>query len=185
MEDPREMLGRANAGDEKAWRDIVRRYQRLVYATIRNFRVDPADAEDIFQESFLRLHTHGTRLRDARALARWLIVTTRRLCLDHLARQKVSAKLAADLDPPSTADAQLDVLVRLERAQEVREALAELPTRCRDVLRLLYLEQDRLEYEAIATQLEMPIGSIGPTRARCLEQLLRRLRASRAREEGT
>ena len=178
------MLERASAGDEAAWRDIVRRYQRLVYATIRHFRVAPSDAEDIFQESFLRLHTHAARLQDGRALARWLIVTTRHLCLDHLARERASAKLAAGLDPPLQPDAELDVLVRLERAQEVREALEELPERCRDLLRLLYFEPGRPEYEKVASTLKIPIGSIGPTRGRCLEQLLRRLRANRARDEG-
>jgi RNA polymerase sigma factor (sigma-70 family) len=181
MDDSRAVLSRAAAGDETAWREIVDRYQRLVFATIRSFRIDLSEAEDIFQEAFLRLHAHAMRVRDARALASWLIVTTRHLCVDHLARRQASARMAAALEPPVQPDSPLDLLIRLERAQEVREAIATLPPRCRDLLRALYFEREKPSYEDVAKALKVPVGSVGPTRARCLGQLLRQLRLRRAR----
>src|SRR6185436_16813247 len=89
MTDAAELLEREARGDEAAWREIVARYQRLVYATVRGFRLEPDDAEDVFQETFLRLHRHAGRLRNPNGLARWLVQTTHRLCLDHLQRRRV------------------------------------------------------------------------------------------------
>lgn len=171
-----DLLRRASAGDESAWREIVAHFQRLVYATIRSFRIAPSDAEDLFQETFLRLHRHATGLRDSRALTRWLIVTARNLCIDHLERTHARTHVTLEsqtlaLDPAPLAD-----MIHFERAQIVREAIGELPERCRDLLWMLYFEQDGPDYEAAARALGMPLGSVGPTRMRCLEELLRILR---------
>jgi len=176
MTDAAELLERAARGDEAAWREIVARYQRLVYATVRGFRLEPDDAEDVFQETFLRLHRHAGRLRNPNGLARWLVQTTHRLCLDHLQRRRVRGEttLTDQLRDPA-----LDVSEhheRLQRAQHVREALAELPPRCRALLDQLYFQPERLDYREIGRRLDMPVGSIGPTRARCLEALMGRLR---------
>src|SRR5437762_2882236 len=129
MADADDLLALAGAGDERAWRQIVERYQRLVYATIRSFRIAPSEAEDVFQETFLRLHRHTLRVRDSRALPRWLIVTTRRLCLDLLAHERTVTRLAPAFDVVVEDVGEAD-LIALERAQVVREALAELSPRC-------------------------------------------------------
>ena len=183
MLEPRDTLGRAAAGDETAWRDIVAQYQRLVYATIRSFRIPADDAQDIFQEAFLRLHRHSQRLRDPRALTRWIIVTTRHLCLDHLARERRTpgATWVADPDAVDPGDASI---LRLERAQRLRESLAGLDPRCRELLQLLFFEQERPDYQAASARLGMPVGSIGPTRARCLEHLLQMVRRREADDGG-
>jgi RNA polymerase sigma factor (sigma-70 family) len=183
MEDPRDVLSRAAAGDESAWRDIVRRYQRLVYATIRTFRVPMDDAEDIFQEAFIRLHRHAAQVQDARALARWLIVTTRHLCIDHIARKRSAKRMAAALPPP-VVEIHSEEIAHLELAHEIRESLEDLPPRCRELLALLYFEQASPDYQEASRRFQMPLGSIGPTRARCLERLMRRLRLGRARENS-
>jgi RNA polymerase sigma factor (sigma-70 family) len=175
MQEPQEALARAAAGDEAAWREIVSKYQRLIYATIRSFRLSTHDAQDVFQEAFLRLHRHSSRLRDARALTRWLIVTTRHLCLDHLAGQR-AAQRAAQGAEQEFAHPALDLIVRLERAQRLRDALGQLNPRCQELLQILFYEQDQPDYGAAAARLGMPLGSVGPTRARCLEELLRQLR---------
>ena len=176
MDGPPDLLQRAAAGDESAWRAIVHHYQRLVHATIRSFRVDPADGEDLFQEAFLRLHRHAPRLRDSRALTRWLIVTTRNLCLDHVVRARLLRREALDDEHPSPDPLPLSDLIHFERAQAVREEIRGLSPRCRDLLWLLYFEQEKPDYHAAAAAFGMPVGGIGPTRIRCLEQLLRRLR---------
>lgn len=179
MEDPQDTLERAAAGDETAWRAIVSQYQRLVYATIRSFRISPDDAQDVFQEAFLRLHRHSSRLRDSRALTRWIIVTTRHLCIDHLASQRRSQRVPAGAEP-EFEPADEDSIPRLEMAQRVRESLGDLDLRCRDLLHLLFFEQERPDYRAAAARFGVPVGSIGPTRARCLEQLLRHVRRREA-----
>jgi RNA polymerase sigma factor (sigma-70 family) len=171
-----DLLKRAAAGDDAAWREIVVHYQRLVHATIRSFRVTPSDAEDLFQETFLRLYRHAAWLRDSRALTRWLIVTARNLCLDHTARTRVRAQEELDEGTVAVEPAPLAQMIYLERAQAVREEIQELPERCRELLWLLYFQQERPDYEAAARAFDMAVGSVGPTRMRCLEQLLRRLR---------
>jgi len=171
-----DLLRRASEGDDAAWREVVSHYQRLVYATIRSFRVTPGDAEDLFQETFLRLHRHASGLRDSRALTRWLVVTARHLCLDHLERTKVRSQVETTPEPGSSEETPLSEILLLERAQWIREGIRELPPRCRDLLWMLYFEQESPDYEAAARAFGMPVGSIGPTRMRCLEHLLRILR---------
>ena len=171
-----DLLRRASEGDDAAWREIVTHYQRLVYATIRSFRVPGEDAEDLFQETFLRLHRHASGLRDSKALTRWLVVTARHLCLDHLERARIRFQADAVLDSSAVEETPLIEMLHLERAQWIREAVLELPPRCRDLLWMLYFEQDRPDYEAAARAFGMPLGSVGPTRMRCLEHLLRVLR---------
>ncbi len=174
--DSGDLLARASRGDDDAWREIVARYQRLVYATVRGFRLAPEDAEDVFQETFLRLHRHAGRLRNPAGLPRWIAQTAHRLCLDQLDRRRVRGEIPiADdyVDPAPDASERLD---RLERAQAIREALARLSPRCRELLEHLYFRPEPVHYQDVARALDMPIGSIGPTRARCLESLLRKLK---------
>jgi RNA polymerase sigma factor (sigma-70 family) len=179
MTDSEGLLARAVAGEESAWRDLVARYQALVHSVIRAHRIPTADGEDLFQETFLRLHRHAHRIEDPRALTRWLMVTARNLCLDHLARRW---REALEADPPDIPDPRpsLDVaLERLERAQEVREALGSLSERCQALLKALYYEREEPDYRRVADQLGMPVGSVGPTRGRCLERLLEALDSRR------
>jgi RNA polymerase sigma factor (sigma-70 family) len=180
-----ELIERAARNDEDAWRELVARYQRLVYATIRGFRLPADDAEDVFQEAFVRLHRHASRLRNPDGVARWIVQTTTRLCLDHLQRIRVRAEFPIPDDPADPAPGAAELHERLLRAQRVREALATLNSRCRALLEQLYFEVDPPEYREIAQRLSMPIGSIGPTRARCLHALLTALgRGSRVAEDA-
>ena len=126
--------------------------------------------------SFLRLYRHAAGLRDSRALTRWLVVTARNLCLDHLARQGARHEEALDAESLGVEPRPLDEMIHLERAQAVREAVQAMPERCRELLWLLYFQQERPDYEAAARAFNMPLGSVGPTRIRCLEHLLRQLR---------
>src|SRR5262245_15638146 len=108
MLDPRELLSRASAGDEGAWRDLVARYQALVFQVIRAHRIGDAAAEDLFQEVFLRLHRHAHRIQEPEGLTRWIAVTARNLCLDHLERQARERGRPLDEDPADPAPGAAD-----------------------------------------------------------------------------
>lgn len=172
----------AREGDQHAWDAIVDRFLPLVCAIVRQHRLSDADGDDVSQTVWLRLVEHLGGLREADALPGWIRTTTRNECLRVLgARGRVRP-----VDPQEEPGAgggldavELDVadrgLLAAERRQLLREALGELPEGRRALL-LLLLEDPPVAYEDISRRLGIPVGSIGPTRARALEQL-RRTRA--------
>jgi len=170
----------AREGDQHAWNAIVDRFLPLVGAIIRRHRLSEADGDDVSQTVWLRLVEHLDALREPDALPGWIRTTTRNECLRLLAiRGRVRPVDPQDnggLDAVA-ADVADEDLLAAERRQALREALAELPAGRRDLL-LLLLTDPPLAYEEISGRLGIPIGSIGPTRARALEQL-RRTRAVR------
>jgi RNA polymerase sigma factor (sigma-70 family) len=174
-----ELVSAAAGGDETAWAGLVRRYAPLVATVIRSHGLDPADAADVNQTVWLRLVEHLGRLRESHALPAWLVTTTRRECLrmlrlgrrtqpfdpyDESGEAHVGVLLLVD---PSTPD---EDLLRAERSQVLRDAFAELPVRCRELLTLLVADPPA-SYREIGEQLGMPVGSVGPTQARCLAKL--------------
>src|SRR5262245_43939965 len=184
MTDPAGLLARAASGEEAAGREVVARYQALVHAVIRAHRIAAPDGEDLFQEVFLRLHRHALRIQDPGALAGWVAVTTRNLCLDHLARRRRLAELEDSPEPEDPAPGIESELERHGRAQQVREALEELSPACRELLFVLYYEMDEPDYRRAADRLGRPVGSIGPTRQRCLARLLEVLERRRIPDES-
>ena len=171
----------AREGDQGAWDAIVDRFLPLVGAIIRRHRLSEADGDDVSQTVWLRLVEHLDALREPDALPGWIRTTTRNECLRVIAARgrvrPVDPQDGAGLDAVAT-DVAGDDLVAAERRQALREALAELPAARRDLLLLLLMADPPLAYEVISERLGIPIGSIGPTRARALEQL-RRTRALR------
>lgn len=173
----------ARGGDQDAWNAIVERFLPLVEAIVRAHRLSEADGDDVSQTVWLRLVEHLGDLREAAALPGWIRTTARNECLRLLgARGRVRV-----VDPQAdhglesvVPDVAGDDLVAAERRQLLREALAELPAARRELL-LLLLADPPVAYEQISARLGIPIGSIGPTRARALEQL-RRSRALRQLE---
>lgn len=162
------------AGDERAWRELVDRYGRLVYSIPRRMGMADADAEDVFQNVFATVLRALPGLQDQTRLSAWLITTTRRECWKVSARNR--ARSHADVDDlaevlPDLSDEPVADIARLEREHAVRHALAQLDQKCRDLLTALFLAPDEQSYEAIAARLGMAIGSIGPTRARCFRKL--------------
>ena len=145
------------AGDARAWEALVRRHERLVYAVARSYRLLESDLGDVFQEVFAAL---VTTQRIARATA------LRRRREGALAAAPTEITRLAAEDPPVGAD-----LERLEEQAMIRLALAGLPPRCRRLLEALYYEDPAPAYAELGGRLGLPIGSIGPTRARCLERL--------------
>jgi RNA polymerase sigma factor (sigma-70 family) len=159
------------AGDESAWEELVDRYGRLVYAIPKRMGLSDSDAQDVFQDVFLTLLRHLGDVRDHTRLSAWLITTTRREALRYgrVGGRRVESVLEEaivdDAPPP------VDDVVRWEREQAVRQAIRRLDARCRELLTMLFLEPVTTRYETIATRLGMPVGSIGPTRARCFKKL--------------
>ena len=160
----------ARANDHAAWAELVRRFDRMLRAVARGYRLDAADVDDVLQTVWLRLHLQLHRLRDPNAIAGWLATTTRREALRVLqlhAREQLTddAELfeGADLGQPETE------LLAAERHDTLRRALRTLPTHQRRLMVLLATGPG--DYRQISATLHMPLGSIGPTRARGLSRL--------------
>lgn len=174
------LIHRARRGDQVAWDDVVERFLPLVCSVIARHRLLGADAEDVNQTVWLRLVEHLDDLREPAALPGWIATTTRRECLRTIDR----AHLTSPTDPQesrvleSSDDAfgverspDLDAdLLTYERHQALRDGLAALPESRRELL-LLLLHDPPIPYQQISTLLGIPVGSIGPTRARALDQL--------------
>lgn len=173
------LVARARAGDAAAWDEIVERYAVVVWSVCRRYRLSDADCADISGGVWLRLVESLDDLREPAALPGWLATTTARACarLYHRGKRQIPFQdidLVADQATPA-AD---EWLLAMERQVALRAAFAELSQRCREVLTVLFSEPAPAYAEAGAA-LGMPVGSIGPTRQRCL-QTLRGSRAIRA-----
>lgn len=169
----RELLEAAGAGDEAAWETIVDRFAGLIWATARAHRLSPAGAADVAQTTWLRLVENLDRIKEPERLGGWLATTARRECLRHIRLHSRELAIGEDsvFEAPSEDRVEHQVITR-ERNTALRRAFARISERCQVLLRLLAAPES-LSYEEIAAALDMPIGAIGPTRARCLDQLRR------------
>lgn len=163
----------ASRGDAGAWQELVDAYVGLVWAIIRTYRLEPMDAHDVAQTTWLRLVENIDRLVDPRRVGAWLATTARRECLQVLRQSRRTVLLHAwdevDAAHPEAQDVDADLL-RSEQDESVRQSLEQLPPSCQALLRLLMLDPTP-SYEEVAAALGMPLGSIGPTRGRCLAKL--------------
>ncbi len=156
-------------GDESAWKELVERYARLVYSIPYRWGLSPSDADDVFQNVFTIVYRRLGSLRDQSLLAAWLIRITYHECQ----RLRKSAPNEAELSEslPDLGTAPEDQVEIMERQHLVRMALKQLEPRCRELLMALFLESAAPSYEELARRLDIPVGSIGPTRARCFKKL--------------
>jgi RNA polymerase sigma factor (sigma-70 family) len=168
-------LREAANGDERAWGEIVEEFDGMLRAIARRHRLCPAASADVVQTTWLRLAENVARLRDPGRLGGWLATTARRECLRTLC---ASARELPDPQPPEIVDSgtpPIDgALIEAERDAAVRSALQRLPDRDRTLLRMLVAESPP-SYQKIGLELDMPIGSIGPTRGRALKRLRREI----------
>jgi RNA polymerase sigma factor (sigma-70 family) len=161
------LVQRCRAGDDDAWRELVDRFSRYVYAiAVQGFRLPQQDAEDVFQEVFARVYERLGSLRDDEAVRPWIAQLTRRLCVDRL--RAGSRESDADLDELPEMPAE-DVLGALEEAFDVHEAMAELPENCRTILDRFFARDE--SYRTIGDQLGLPAGTIASRISRCLDKL--------------
>jgi RNA polymerase sigma factor (sigma-70 family) len=168
----------AAAGDHGAWTDLFRRFDGVLHAVARRYRLAGADVDDVVQTTWLRALAHVDRLNDPGAIGGWLIVTVRREAMRTLQRG-VREVLTDDAEAMDRSDpASPDVIaIERERRAAVHGAVQRLPGRQRRLMSSM-LATPSPSYEQISTRLDMPVGSIGPTRDRALA----RLRADRELE---
>jgi RNA polymerase sigma factor (sigma-70 family) len=183
-EDDAALVARCLRGDGAAWAQLVKRYQRLVYAIVRRVGLDEHGAADIFQTVFARLVEQLPRIQDPSRLQAWIVTTAKREALLQRSRGQRMVSMtreddsgdegapAWDLaDETPTAEAALQ---ELQQLNTLRVALDRLDERCREMLLLLFRDEDeKLSYDEVARRLGVPVGSIGPTRSRCLDKLRR------------
>lgn len=164
-------------GDEDAWAALVDKYKNLIYSVPIKQGFTPEEAAEIFQAVCVGLLSELPNLRKPRALAAWLIRTTSHKCF-HARREarRFVGEEAVELEHrPDAAPLPPDVIAGLEREQTLREALAALPARCRQLVHLLFYETPARPYAEVARELGIATGSIGFIRMRCLERLRRGL----------
>ena len=161
------LVARCRAGDDDAWRELVERFSRYVYAiAVQGFRLGQQDAEDVFQDVFARVYERLGSLRDDEAVRPWIAQLTRRVCIDRL-RSGVRES-DADIDELPEVPAE-DVLTALEDAFDVHDAMAELPENCRQILDRFFARDE--SYRTIGDTLGLPAGTIASRISRCLDKL--------------
>jgi RNA polymerase sigma factor (sigma-70 family) len=174
------LVRRAAEGDRWAWERLVDQYARLIWSITRDFKLTESDAADVFQATWLRLFEHINRLDYPDRVGSWLAATARNECLRSVAaRRRVvlvhdDGDLSADVAHGPAID---ERLLADERAEAVRAAMKHLPGQWQQLMRLLMADPPT-PYAEISDQLGLPVGSIGPTRGRCLERLRVLLQAS-------
>jgi RNA polymerase sigma factor (sigma-70 family) len=171
-----DLVTRAAQGDKHAWDALVERFIPLIWSICRTYRLGDADAENVGENVCLHLTDQLDKIRDPAALPGWLATTTRQECLRvlHKARGQPAARYTPDVqaiadDQAATAEQEL---LTAERHAALREAFATLPPSSQQLIALL-LESPPLPYAQISARLGIPVGSIGPTRRRCLDKLRR------------
>lgn len=173
-EDTGGLLAAAGRGDQAAWDALVARHCGLLWGIARGYRLGEADAGDAVQTTWLRLVENLSRIQDPERLPGWLATTMRRECLrmlSHGGRGRATPIDTVD-ELPDGGD-ELDAgLLADERDAALWRAVTALSQRCRQLLRVL-MASPPPAYAEVSAVLDMPIGSIGPSRQRCLDQLRR------------
>jgi RNA polymerase sigma factor (sigma-70 family) len=177
------LLLRINDGDPAAWDEILRRYGKLVSTTVRSFRLPEADALDAIQMTWLRLAENADHVQFPERLGGWLATTARRECL-HILRQAKREAHRTDVAPETVSEPSAGPEQRVIDAhttRTLRKLIDELPPLRRTLLRLLF-NNDPCSYAEVARITGIPLGGIGPTRARALRQLRDKLGQHQARQ---
>jgi len=167
------LVRRAAAGDLTAWERLVEQYARLIWSITGEFKLVESDAADVAQTTWLRLLEHIDRLHSPDRVGSWLASTARHECLRCVAARKRIVLGHDEVDLVDTTASVPEIDERLladERAQTVRAAMSRLPRRSQRLLEMLMADPPT-SYTEISDELGIPVGSIGPTRGRCLARL--------------
>jgi RNA polymerase sigma factor (sigma-70 family) len=175
------LVRQAADGDPQAWEQLVEQYARLVWSVTSAFGLIESDAADVFQTTWMRLVEHIDRIEHVDRVGSWLAVTARNECLRSLAHRRRLVLVRDEhesFDRPAPHEPGIDeALLARERAETVREALTQLPWNWQRLMNMLMLDPPA-SYAEISDELGLPVGSIGPTRGRCLARLRVLLEAS-------
>ncbi len=169
------LVADAAAGSQQAWDGLVARYNRLVWAVARSFRLAEPDAADVVQTTWLRLVENLGTLQQPERVGAWLGTTARRESLRLAKVRGQSMERTSDQDLsvlPDAAPSIEESLLTRERDAELYRAVLQLNERCQQLLRVLSASPPP-RYETVSEALGLPVGSIGPTRGRCLDKLRR------------
>lgn len=175
------LVARCREGDASAWAALVQRYKRLVYAIVRRAGLDEQAAADVFQTVFLRLLQHLPRIAEPARLQAWIVTTAKREAWlqrqrgDRMVSMTAAEPDGADEEAWAIADSALgpeETVAHWQQLARVHRGLDRLDQRCRRLLQALF-GSEGIGYDEVASRLGMPIGSIGPTRARCMARLRR------------
>jgi RNA polymerase sigma factor (sigma-70 family) len=171
-----DLIARARTGDRQAWVALVERYAPLIWSICRRHGLGDADAEDAGQNVWLKLVGQLGSIREPAALPGWLATTTRRECV-RILRAAPGLRDTGYLQdvgtvPDHDAEAADQLLLKAERHMALRQALADLPPCCQQLITLLTSDPP-LTYAEISVRLGIAVGSIGPSRSRCLDKLRR------------
>ncbi|HEV7684748.1 MAG TPA: sigma-70 family RNA polymerase sigma factor [Pyrinomonadaceae bacterium] len=181
----KQLLLLCRRGDESAWEALINRYQRLMYTIPRRAGLDDDQAAEVFQEVFTTLFQKLNDIDDPDRLHAWLVTTAKRKTWRLISKTRLVGQRHSD-ETEAGAGEELarvadeaplpdEALLKLEQQHEIRTALGSLEERCRKLLTMLFYEAETPAYSEIATSLKISEGSIGPTRARCLQKMLRLL----------
>jgi len=167
------LVTRAAGDDPAAWNEIVERYAPLVWSICTRFQLSASDREDVGQNVWLLLVEQLGKLREPAALPGWLATTTHRECLRVVTAGGKSQRQVTGLDDAAqfVDNTMIDEeILMAERNAALRAAFAELPPRCQELVGMLASDPPS-SYAEISATLQIPVGSIGPQRARCLERM--------------
>jgi RNA polymerase sigma factor (sigma-70 family) len=171
-----DLISACRSGEEAAWDALVARYERLVYTIPSRYGLTPTEVSDVFQSVWLSLLRNLENIRQPDRIAAWLVTTTRRECWERRRGVNYEKVITSDLDDQivrtkSEEPSPDEIVATYEKHEALRRAMDQLDSRCRRLLRLLYFDPSIPSYADVAATLNMPIGSIGPLRARCLKKL--------------
>jgi RNA polymerase sigma factor (sigma-70 family) len=169
-----DIIDRCLRGEARAWDEFVDRYQRLVWSVARSYRLPAEDCDDVTQAVLVAALRHLADLRDPAKAASWLITSAHRESWRVARNRRRTVDLVGDFASVSEPDDRR--ATDLEAMHSMRAALDELGDPCRALLVALFSEVDP-HYPDLAKRLGMPVGSIGPTRGRCIEKLRARMGA--------
>ena len=167
-----ELVALCLRGDPLAWEALIKRYRRLIYSVPVKFGFSIADCNDVFQNVCVKLLEHLHEVRNERKVGSWLVTTTMRQCLS--LKEVKTRDSGTEEEPEEPLDPTLnleELRILAEELQALRDAIQDLPSRCRSLITMMYLDRKEWTYDEIGAELNMPDTSIGPTKLRCLDKL--------------
>lgn len=176
-----ELIKRCREGDESAWEIIVLKYQKILFSIPRRAGLSDASSADVLQDVFTTLFIKLDSLESPEFLRAWLVTTTKFKTINLIQREtRIKPRYIDDenefaLQIPDKSIPADQLLIRLEQEAQIEKAFTQIDERCRQLIKMLYLEKEQISYSKISENLGIPAGSIGPTRARCLQKLIKML----------
>ena len=172
----RDLIRGCRKGKVEAWQSLVNKYERIVYSIPRRYGLSKEDAADVTQLTFTILVESIDKLPEDSKLGGWLTTVARRhtwRLLERNRRQGVDKYTVLGEDTILLADG--DTLESWELAEWLDQGLSRINEACKNLLFALYLDPTQPSYAEVASRLGMAVGSVGPTRIRCLERMKREM----------